>query len=92
MKFQPFFQPLLDRMIGFNSIASFPAKDAEIISIPDNIHFFEIATPQGAAFVGAVRRAVFRCALFDVRMCRYILPLTADPPVQFIENDVGEQW
>ena len=24
-------------------------------------------------------------------MCRYIFPLTADPPIQFIENNVGEQ-
>ena len=78
-------------MVGFNRVTPFPAKDAEIVSIPDNIHFLEITPPQSAAFVGAVWCAIFRCTLLDDRMCRYIFPLTADPPIQFIENNVGEQ-
>ena len=92
MKFQPLCQPLPDGMEGFHSVAPLPAKDTEIIGVTDDIHFFQFAPPQSAALIGAIWRTIFGGAFFDNRVRRYILPLTADPPIQFIQNNVGKQW
>ena len=83
-------QPLFYCRKNLLGVASVSAKYLEIIGISHDIAFLETSFSKFRIDIALVQRTVFQLPAFVRRACGQGFPLACHPPVQFIEDDVGE--
>lgn len=67
-------------------------KDFEVVSVADNVALLEICiiseSSDGTAFI---RCSIGVYSVYIVPFCRHFLPLTDNPPIQLIQDNVWQQ-
>ena len=89
IKSQPVFQPCLCCFEQLYGITVFSAKDFEVIGISDDITLFQFCFPEFAVLLRLVFGSVFVDSSAVLMPCRHSYPLACNPPVKFVQNDVG---
>ena len=89
---QPIFQPFGCCMICLYCILMGWAKNLEIVRIPNRVHFFQITAPQCPIDVAFYFCTWTILPYREFRSGRHIFPLGCNPPVQFVQHDISQQW
>lgn len=93
LQLQPLCDPPRNRHHGFLRVLTVSAKDAEVIRIAHDKHFFEIAIPHFLVALALVKdlRGTDD-ALCSIAVCHGMFrPLAVDPVVQFVQHHIGQQ-
>ena len=78
-------------MEDFDRILVVSGEDQEIIGISYAGNLLQAACTQRTIFIAFARPATFVDLLFILVLGWEILPLACNPPIQFIEHNIGEQ-
>ena len=89
IKPKPIFKPRLCRFEQLYGITVLFAKDFEVICISDDIALLQLCFPEFAVLLRLVLGSVFVDSSAVFMPCRHSYPLTCNPPVKFVQNDIG---